>query len=784
MLLSRPALMWAIAVASPILPAAPPPPADGAIYVSPDGNDAWTGTRAEPNPEATDGPFKTLKKAADQIQPGQTCWIRKGVYREVLKAVRSGEPGKPITFQNYKDETVTISGADALAGWAPAEGKIQRAPMEWDLQDQNQLFLGDTMLTEARWPDNPTGALLQPERATAETGSASTLTDPRLPGGDDFWKDALLWCAGGDKWICWSEKVTAFHAKTKTLTFDKPQADPWYRVRAGSPYVLMGVRSALDTPGEWWLDRTAKQVLLIPPAGTDLKTAVVEAKRRPFCIDLSGVRHVRVAGLRFRAGGLLTDAKTSNVSISRCTGLHVGHSYLKDVAETSGVMIRGIDNEVTDCELAFSSTSVLHVDGTGHRIVNNFIHDGNYGGKWQGTVALRGRKILFSHNTVRHSGRDLVSIHGLQESLIQHNDLSDAGWITCDLGMTYGHNTDFMNTVIRRNLVHDNHAPGCAMGIYFDHCSQNAIVHHNIVWNAAFDPIRFNNPSYFDLIFNNSCYNSGPVGTFDHSRRDDLFGMRQINNLYNKDIRLPSHVTVERNLCMPDPGYVSPAKRNFALQGGSKAAKAGLPLEGVTTGSAPDLGALESGKPAWKAGHDFAKPPVPAPVWEAPNVAWMNLIRNACFELETLESWTKTGSGEADLSRGNGWGNGFGRGKIEKTGTNHRELRLSKGAAGVEQVVAGLHPRTAYTLSGWIKVSDSQESVRLGVRHPDGQETAKSAGATEWTRVVVDFTTGPSQTQVTVFAAKSDGPGAAFVDNLGLPKSPRGYTQPPAKNGT
>jgi hypothetical protein len=257
--------------------------------------------------------------------------------------------------------------------------------------------------------------------------------------------------------------------------------------------------------------------------------------------------------------------------------------------------------------------------------------------------------------------------------------------------------------------------------------------------------------------------------------------MRQINNLYNKEIKLPPHVMVDRNLCEPDPGYVAPAKQGFDLQGASKALKAGMPLEGVTTATAPDLGALESGKPAWKAGHDFAKPPSPAPAWETPNVAWMNLVRNACFELETLEGWTKTGSGEAALAPGNGWGNGYGRGKVEKTGTNHRELKLAKGAAGVEQVVEGLHPKTAYTLSGWLKVSDGKESVKLGVRHPDGKESAESSGAVEWTRVVIDFTTGPDQTKAMLFAVKSDGPGSAFVDNLGLPKSPKGYVKAPPK---
>lgn len=241
------------------------------VYVSPDGNDGWTGQLPAPNAGRTDGPFRTVTRAAESLQPGETCFLREGVYREVLRPARSGEPGRLVTFRNYEGEVAVLSGADALSGWTRDEDDIWRAPMDWDLADQNQLFLGDAMLTEARWPDNPDGALLQPARAKAASGTDNTLTDPNLPGEDDRWKGATLWCAGGDRWICWSERVTAFDARTKTLTFDKPQSGHWYQVREGSPYVLMGVRAALDAEGEWWYDRERKQVLLKPPGGTDLR---------------------------------------------------------------------------------------------------------------------------------------------------------------------------------------------------------------------------------------------------------------------------------------------------------------------------------------------------------------------------------------------------------------------------------------------------------------------------------------------------------------------------------
>ena len=40
---------------------------DADFYVSPKGNDNWSGTLADPNKDKTDGPFATIKKAKDAV---------------------------------------------------------------------------------------------------------------------------------------------------------------------------------------------------------------------------------------------------------------------------------------------------------------------------------------------------------------------------------------------------------------------------------------------------------------------------------------------------------------------------------------------------------------------------------------------------------------------------------------------------------------------------------------------------------------------------------------------
>jgi len=297
------------------------------------------------------------------------------------------------------------------------------------------------------------------------------------------------------------------------------------------------------------------------------------------------------------------------------------------------------------------------------------------------------------------------------------------------------------------------------MGIYFDHLSHNAIVHHNVIWNVGMDPTRINNPSYCNLVFNNTCARTGAVGTFDHSKRNDLFASRYFNNIYNKPIRLPGHVALHDNHIVETPIFKDPDNHDFRLK---------EPIDRAVGAYAPD-GLL------WRAGCDLENPPAPLPVYEPPRMDWMNTVRNACFEFGTLEGWHKTGASRAELVRGNGWGNRvFGDGENHATGTSKYELRLGPGRDGVMQVVKGLSPNVTYTLSAWSRVSGADESIVLGVKQHGGPETSASSSSTEWTRQSVEFTTGPRATEATVYLLKSTpGEGHAWCDNLTLPLRPR-----------
>lgn len=66
------------------------------------GDDSYSGT--------FDTPWKTINKANRALQPGDTVFIRQGTYKETIRPSISGNTGAHITYTNYENENVTITG--------------------------------------------------------------------------------------------------------------------------------------------------------------------------------------------------------------------------------------------------------------------------------------------------------------------------------------------------------------------------------------------------------------------------------------------------------------------------------------------------------------------------------------------------------------------------------------------------------------------------------------------------------------------------------------------------
>ena len=140
------------------------------LYVSLQGNDAWSGRLAEPNSTRTDGPLATVEHAQQLVRPLKGI---AGRATPVVVAIRggtyflsgpihfgqndSGSDQVPIVYQAYGQERPILSGGMQLDGWqVGSDGRWHIALDEiksgkWSFA---QLFVNDQRRFRPRWPEH------------------------------------------------------------------------------------------------------------------------------------------------------------------------------------------------------------------------------------------------------------------------------------------------------------------------------------------------------------------------------------------------------------------------------------------------------------------------------------------------------------------------------------------------------------------------------------------------------------------------------------------------------
>ena len=80
-------------------------------------------------PGTVERPWRSISKAAETVQPGDSVVIHAGVYREHVRPGRSGTAAAPISYEAAPGEEVVLTGADLITGWESAgDGVWKKEP--------------------------------------------------------------------------------------------------------------------------------------------------------------------------------------------------------------------------------------------------------------------------------------------------------------------------------------------------------------------------------------------------------------------------------------------------------------------------------------------------------------------------------------------------------------------------------------------------------------------------------------------------------------------------------
>jgi hypothetical protein len=589
------------------------------FYVSPFGSDQNSGSLEQP--------FKTAQKCADLIQPGKTCYLRAGTYRETIRPVQSGTPSAPITFTAYQNEAVMISGAEPIEGWEPFRNSIFRAkailPSDGYRDTEflaNQVFAKSEMMNEARWP-NLSSDLMHPTlvggAVKSRGGTAATVENSTIPNVPEGWAGATVWT--NEWYVSRTGRITG---GTKGVLTAEMSA-PWER--GGFWFYLVGKLSLLDAPKEWFYDGQRHLLYLWIPGGK--QPSQVEVKQRNFAFDLSGRSYVTLRSLNLFASTVTSSSDSQGLLLDGLRAKYVSHHVTlpplpKDKqapgtdnglivashAQDTGIQLRGKGNSFRNSVLSWSSGNGVLLEGTGHQVIHNRIENTNYGVSYAAPIRINGTGHKIIHNTITATGRDAINIDwhtaGTDARFIEiaYNDISNFGLLSTDLGAVYICCTvNLEGGLIHHNWIHDAKAFSPfwgTRGIYLDLNSFNSTIHHNVLWNITGGKDSFyiavGSKTGYNKLFNNTVL--GPIST------DASVEAR--NNIFSDSPRLNVGQQSNNLLLGTNPQLTSQSGL-FTLKRGSPAIDSGVKIPGITdgfSGSAPDLGAYEQGVAPWMAG--------------------------------------------------------------------------------------------------------------------------------------------------------------------------------------
>ena len=480
---------------------AAPSPSQSSFHVSPHGDDRNPGTAAQP--------FASLTRAQRIVRQASRnapihVWIEAGThYLDSplrFEPQDSGIPDAPVTWAAAPGATVTLSAGQRLAcRWTPHSNGIMKTPVPAGL-DFTQLFVNGKRQIRARFPNYDPSNPGRSGYLTATGPVPKDATNPSLSPDDEMtfsgapsrgvaYDPATFtprnWSRPERAQIHIFQQAYWGNLQWQIQNIDHEQHIIWFgqggqqigakwdrhpaRVGEGSRFFIDNVFEELDAPGEWFLDITTHTLYYYPPAGLDLRTALIEAPRHAGAIQFAGseqspVHDIVLQGVRFahtcatymerydvpslsdwsiHRGGAVFAEGTQRCSIQDCWFDAIGGN---------GVFVNNHNREfvVSGCKFTETGDSAIcfvgdleQTNGTQRafpfecRATNNLVHDCGFFGKQIAAVYVsRAKRITISHNLVYNMPRAAFCIGDSTWGghLIEFNETHDTVRETSDHG--------------------------------------------------------------------------------------------------------------------------------------------------------------------------------------------------------------------------------------------------------------------------------------------------------------------------------------------------------------
>ncbi|WP_243229470.1 Ig-like domain-containing protein [Microbacterium sp. CIAB417] len=551
------------------------PPGD-VIYVATDGDDAAAGS--------IDAPLATLEAARDLIRErkaagtlsadGATVYLREGSYQRsasfALGAEDSGTADAPIVYRSYPGEVATLTGGQTLSyedfrlteDQSVLDRVIEESARDdireidlaalgiedygqlsrhgyWKANDVSstppmELYIDGQGMTLARWPNAGAakdtvqmGEIIDPgpTRADAdlqERGGTFTYTYDRpqhWTQAEDVWLDGIF----GYSWEWSYNKIEAIDTDAKTITLRYGEMSGIMKSWFPDFHFAQNLLEELDAPGEYYIDRAAGKLYLVPNAAflAGRGAPVVTTLDEPM-IRTDGASHITFDDLVLEYG------RATAAVILGGSNVTIQHSDIRNFTD-GGVLINspgrytydGIPVNRGGTDHAVIASELSHIGGVGvvlqggdkttltpgnNSVQNSEIHDFAYYHKaYNPGVMFDGVGNVARGNEIHDAPHPGIIVHG-NDHLFEQNEVYDVCKTFHDLGAIYmnsGMTPQQRGHVFRQNYFHDIGAGMAGVeGIYADNFTWDLTIEKNIFVNMGNSAIKSGSADYIEATNN------------------------------------------------------------------------------------------------------------------------------------------------------------------------------------------------------------------------------------------------------------------------------------------